>query len=93
MFTLPFRRMTLPFRRSFYRFADHSTVVPKRCQAELLFNSTTDLTATHVVGIGSDVFPGPNLMCFTLRRGVLHLNLPFLHTFLNIETCENFSEK
>ena len=41
----------------------------------------------------SDVFPGPNLMCFTLRRGVLHLNLPFLHTFLNIETCKKFSEK
>ena len=46
-----------------------------------------------MIGIGSDVFPGPNLMCFTLRRGVLHLNLPFLHTFLNIDTCKNFSEK
>ena len=43
-----------PFRRSLNRFAEtstvlpnDSTVLPKRCQAELLFNSTTDLTATR----------------------------------------------
>ena len=27
-------------------------------------------SGVHVIGIGSDIFPGPNLLCFTLKFAI-----------------------